>query len=109
MRKTLPSARPSSITPDWTSVNSASPESFVALVSSQLSGRVPGSAEWDHLTICGRSVPFLSRLRAIRKFKNGRITEQGTHDDLMTLDGEYAALYREQETVEALEDPNITS
>ena len=36
--------------------------------------------------------------------KNGKIFERGTHETLMELDGEYAALYREQETIDALED-----
>lgn len=40
-------------------------------------------------------------------FKDGEIIERGTHDVMMKLDGEYAALYREQESLEALEDNNI--
>ncbi len=36
--------------------------------------------------------------------KNGAVSEQGTHDELMVLDGEYAALYTEQESVEMLDD-----
>ncbi len=38
--------------------------------------------------------------------KDGCITERGNHDSLMELDGEYAALYREQESIESL-DNNI--
>ena len=40
-------------------------------------------------------------------FKDGEIIERGTHDVMMKLDGEYAALYREQESLEALEENNI--
>ncbi|MFC1573867.1 ABC transporter ATP-binding protein [Candidatus Latescibacterota bacterium] len=36
--------------------------------------------------------------------KDGRIIERGTHDHLMELDGEYAGLYIEQESIEALDE-----
>ena len=36
--------------------------------------------------------------------KHGTISERGTHDELMALNGEYAALYREQETIIILDD-----
>ena len=36
--------------------------------------------------------------------KHGVVTERGTHDELMALDGEYAALYREQESIIILGD-----
>jgi len=39
--------------------------------------------------------------------KDGKITEIGTHEVLMEIDGEYAALYREQESIESLKDNNI--
>ena len=35
--------------------------------------------------------------------KDGLITEHGRHEDLMKLDGEYAALYKEQELLDLLE------
>ncbi len=38
--------------------------------------------------------------------KDGKIIERGTHKTMMSLDGEYAALYREQESIEALEEEN---
>lgn len=38
---------------------------------------------------------------------DGRITERGTHAELLSLDSEYAALFREQETLEALENPDL--
>jgi ABC-type multidrug transport system fused ATPase/permease subunit len=38
--------------------------------------------------------------------KDGRIHERGSHEHLMALDGEYAALYLEQESIESLEDDN---
>jgi ATP-binding cassette, subfamily B, multidrug efflux pump len=36
--------------------------------------------------------------------KDGCIIEMGTHTELIALDGEYAALYHEQESLESLED-----
>jgi ATP-binding cassette subfamily B protein len=39
--------------------------------------------------------------------KDGRIAERGTHVELMELNGEYAALYHEQESIESLENSNI--
>lgn len=36
--------------------------------------------------------------------RDGRIVERGTHKELMDLDGEYAALYSEQESLEIMED-----
>lgn len=38
--------------------------------------------------------------------KNGIIIERGTHDKLLVLDGEYAALYHEQESIDLLEQQN---
>ena len=41
----------------------------------------------------------LSTVRNANKivvFENGSIIEQGTHDELVTLDGKYAALWRVQ-------------
>ena len=36
--------------------------------------------------------------------KNGGIIERGTHDSLIKLGGEYANLYIEQESIEALDE-----
>jgi len=33
----------------------------------------------------------------------GKIIERGTHEALMKLNGEYAALFSEQETIESLD------
>ncbi|MFC1607882.1 ABC transporter ATP-binding protein [Candidatus Latescibacterota bacterium] len=58
------------------------------------------------------SIIVTQRLGAIKKadeiiyMKDGAIFERGTHDELMILDGEYAALYSEQESIELLEDNN---
>ena len=38
--------------------------------------------------------------------KNGRILEHGQHDELMALNGEYAALFTEQESLDRLEEAN---
>ena len=40
--------------------------------------------------------------------KDGMVTEKGTHDELITLDGEYALLYREQESIESIENGGIS-
>ncbi len=37
-------------------------------------------------------------------FKDGYVLERGTHETLMEMDGEYAALFREQESIESLTD-----
>jgi ATP-binding cassette, subfamily B, multidrug efflux pump len=39
--------------------------------------------------------------------KDGHIAEQGSHEILMALDGEYAELFREQELIEALQNPEL--
>jgi ATP-binding cassette subfamily B protein len=61
--------------------------------------------------IRGRTaVVVTQRLGAIRNadhilyFRDGRIAEQGTHDRLMALGGEYAALYTEQESIESISE-----
>jgi len=36
--------------------------------------------------------------------KSGEVIERGTHKELMELNGEYAALYNEQESLEGLEE-----
>ena len=40
----------------------------------------------------------------IMYIKNGKVTERGSHNELMFLNGEYAALYREQESMNLLEN-----
>ena len=58
------------------------------------------------------SIIVTQRLGAIKNadeiiyMKDGGIVERGTHDELMKLDGEYAALYSEQESIESLIDNN---
>lgn len=53
------------------------------------------------------------RLDAVRDadnilyMKDGCILEHGTHEELMNENGEYAALYREQKSIEALEEQDI--
>ena len=42
----------------------------------------------------------------IMYMKNGKVTERGSHNELMSLNGEYAALYREQESLNLLENDN---
>ena len=61
--------------------------------------------------IQGRTaIVVTQRLGAIRNadhilyLRDGRIAEQGTHDRLMALGGEYAALYTEQESIESLSE-----
>jgi len=59
------------------------------------------------------SIIVTQRLGAIKDsdeilyMKAGRIIERGTHETLMEFDGEYAALYREQESIELLKDNNF--
>lgn len=54
------------------------------------------------------AIIITQRLGSIRSadeilyMKDGRIVERGTHEMLMDLNGEYAALYTEQESLEAL-------
>lgn len=62
----------------------------------------------------GRTAVIVTqRLGAIRNadlilyMRDGRIVERGTHDRLMELEGEYAALYSEQESIESLMDEPI--
>lgn len=58
------------------------------------------------------SIIVTQRLGAIKNadeiiyMKDGSIVERGTHDELMKIDGEYAALYSEQESIESLIDNN---
>ena len=58
------------------------------------------------------SIIVTQRLGAIKNadeiiyMKDGGVVERGTHDELMGLDGEYAALYNEQESIESLSDNN---
>ena len=54
------------------------------------------------------AIIITQRLGAIRNadeilyMSDGKIIERGTHESLMRLNGEYAALYNEQETIESL-------
>ncbi|MFC1489904.1 ABC transporter ATP-binding protein [Candidatus Latescibacterota bacterium] len=56
------------------------------------------------------SIIVTQRLAAIKDsdeifyMKDCTILEHGTHDTLMDLDGEYAALFKEQESIESLKD-----
>ncbi len=44
---------------------------------------------------CASSL-YHSRFRFVILLKDGTIAEQGTHDELMALNGQYAAMYRTQ-------------
>lgn len=39
--------------------------------------------------------------------KDGMVSEKGTHDELIGIDGEYALLYKEQESIESIENGGI--
>ncbi|MDP2982381.1 MAG: ABC transporter ATP-binding protein [Candidatus Latescibacter sp.] len=63
------------------------------------------------------AIIITQRLGAIRNadeilyMSDGKIIERGTHESLMRLNGEYAALYNEQEAIESLDpaDPETSS
>jgi len=45
------------------------------------------------------AITYADRILYLR---DGSIAERGTHEELMAMNGEYAALYAEQESIEAL-------
>ena len=53
----------------------------------------------SHHHAASQGITYAGRILYLR---DGSIAEQGTHEELMGMNGEYAALYAEQESIEAL-------